>query len=136
MSIRTERVSKLVQREVADLLQGEFHEMSHSMLTVTDVRVTADLGIAYIQVSAMGETKRQREIAVKRVEEMAPQVRHALAGRVRHQMRRVPELKFFLDDSAHDAKKLDDIFAQIRAERGGDEAPDTDDAEDLGRGDY
>ena len=51
-------------------------------------------------------------------------------------MRRVPELKFFLDDSAHDAKKLDDIFAQIRADRGDDEAPDTDEAEDLGCGDY
>ena len=136
MSIRTERVSKLVQREVADLLQGEFHEMSQSMLTVTGVRVTADLGIAYVHVSAMGETQRQREIAVKRVQEMAPQVRHALAGRVRHQMRRVPELKFFLDDSAHEAQKLDDLFAKIRADRGEDSTPEADETEEAGRGDY
>ena len=63
-------------------------------------------------------------------------MRKALAGRVRHQMRRVPELKFFLDDSAHDSKKLDDIFAKIRAERGEDETPETDETEELGRGDY
>ena len=134
MSIRTDRVGRMIQKEVADLLQHDFD--GASLVTVTGVRMTDDLGIAYVQVSAMGETKRQREIAVKRVQEMAPQVRRALAGRVRHQMRRVPELKFFLDDSAHDAKKLDDLFAQIRADRGEDDAPTVDEADDQGRGDY
>lgn len=122
MSIRTERVAREIQREVADLLQGEFHEASHSLLTVTGARMTKDLGTAYIYVSVLGSDKARREIAFRRVQELAPQIRQALAQRVRHQLRRVPELKFFLDETQEHAQHMEDLFAQIRAEREDDDA--------------
>ena len=46
MSIRTERVARLVQREVADILNSEYGDQVQPLVTVTNVRVTADLGIA------------------------------------------------------------------------------------------
>ncbi len=124
MSIRTERLARLVQREVAEILQNELYEASQSMVTVTDVRVTADLGIAYVHVSVLGENPGRRQIAFKRVEEAAPQVRQALAGRIRHQVRRIPEVRFFLDESAQNVQRMEGLFEQIRAEREGRAAGD------------
>ena len=137
MSIRTERVAKLIQREVADLLQGEFHEASHSLLTVTGTRVTNDLGVAYVNVSVLGETQEQRQGAFKRLEALTPQIRQALAGRVRHQFKRIPELRFFLDDTPQQAKRMDELFARINAERAErPEGEDEGDEDDSGPGAY
>lgn len=139
MSIRTERVARMIQREVADLLQNDFNEASQSLLTVTGARVTKDLGIAYVDVSVMGETAAARQAAFMRVDALTPQIRTALASRIRHQMRRMPEIRFFLDESQHQAAHMASIFADIQAERaerlGEDEEPDDTD-ETSERGDY
>ncbi len=130
MSIRTERLSRLVQREVAELLNNEFFEASQSMVTVTNVRVTKDLGIAYINVSILGEEPARRQIAFRRLEEINPQVRQALAQRIRHQVRRIPELKFFLDESQQQVARMEELFDQIREERSDreDEQPEVDES--------
>lgn len=125
MSIRTERVSKLVQREIADILQTEFSEQVPAMTTVTHTRVTKDLSIAYVDVSVYGQDPAQRQAAFRHLEELTPQVRASLAQRVRHQMRVIPEIRFFLDESLQKAQRMDDLFARIRAERERRE-PDTD----------
>lgn len=117
MSIRTERVAKLLQREVADILQTDLSQQLPTMVTVTDARVTKDLSIAYIYVSVFGENTGQRQAAFKHLQDLTPQVRGALAGRVRHQLRAVPDIKFFLDESMERSRKLDDLFDRIREER-------------------
>ena len=124
MSIRTERLARLVQREVADILLNELYEASQSMVTVTNVRVTADLGIAYVNVSVMGENPARREIAFRRIEELAPQIRQALASRIRHQVRRIPEIRLFLDETAQKVQRMEDLFTQIREDRGETSVPD------------
>lgn len=115
MSIRTERVSRMIQREVADLLQNDFYETSQSMLTVTGVRITKDLGIAYVDVSVFGDKPELRQLAFKRLESITVQVRQALAKRIRHQMRRIPEIRFFLDESQQNVARMEELFAQIHA---------------------
>jgi ribosome-binding factor A len=117
MSIRTERMARLVQREVAELLNNEFFEASQSLVTVTGVRVTKDLGIAYVDVSVLGEDLARRKITFRRLEEITPQVRQALAQRIRHQVRRIPEIKFFLDESQQHVARMEELFDQIREER-------------------
>ncbi len=109
-------MAKMLQREVADILQTDLVEQMPTMVTVTDSRVTKDLGIVYIYVSMMGEAG-SRQAAFKHLQELTPDVRSALAGRIRHQLRVVPDIRFFLDDSLEKSKKLDDLFGQIRAER-------------------
>lgn len=108
----------MIQREVADLLQNDFHEASHSMLTITGVRMTKDLGIAYVDVSVFGEEPEQRNAAFKRLEALTVQIRQALAQRIRHQVRRIPELRFFLDESQQHAAHIEELFARIHAEKG------------------
>lgn len=137
MSIRTDRVARMIQREVADLLQQDFGEASHSLLTITGARMTPDLGIAYIDVSVLGDSPEARQAAFTRLEAQAPLIRQALAQRIRHQVRRIPELKFFLDEGTQRTARMDELFAQIHAER--DDRGDAGDseAEDApSRGDY
>jgi len=117
MSIRTERVAKLLQREVAAMLTTEFLDQVHPLVTVTNVRVTKDLSIGYVHVSVLGSTPEQRQAAFMHLQDLTPQIRMALARRIRHQLRIVPELRFFLDESLEEAKKMEDLFDKIRAER-------------------
>lgn len=136
MSIRTDRVGRMIQREVADILQQDLGEASQSLVTVTGVRMTDDLGIAYVDVSVLGTTPEQRQAAFGRLEAQTTEVRHALAQRIRHQVRRIPEVKFFLDEGPQRAARMDELFAQIAAERG-DPSDAGDDADETpSRGDY
>lgn len=117
MGIRTERVARLLQREIADIFQNELAQDFQPMVTVTGVRVTKDLSIAYVHVSILADSLPLRQTAFARVQERAPQVRQALAARIRHQVRAIPEVRFFLDESIQEARQMEDLFDRIRAER-------------------
>jgi len=127
MSIRTERVAKLIQREVAKLLSTDFADQVKPLVTVTDARITKDLSIAYVYVSVMGDSSEQRETTFKRLETQVPELRSALASRVRHQLRIIPELRLFLDESLQRAERMENLFDRIQAERER-RNPSTDDA--------
>lgn len=118
MSIRTERVASLLQREVADILRLEFSSQIQSMITVTGVRVTRDLGIAYVYVSVFGDTEVERQTALDELRALSVKIRTSLARRIRHQLRGVPELRFFLDDSLTEAARLEELFGKIHSEGG------------------
>lgn len=117
MSIRTKRVAELIQREVAKILQREYADRLQPMVTITDARMTPDLSIAYLYASVLGEEKAQREATFRHLEDLAPEVREQLASEIRHQLRTVPELKFFLDETHQRVQRLDTLFERIRAER-------------------
>jgi ribosome-binding factor A len=65
----------------------------------------------------LGEDLARRKIAFRRLEDITPQVRQALAQRIRHQVRRIPEIKFFLDETQQRAARMEELFDQIREER-------------------
>ncbi|MEM6647628.1 MAG: 30S ribosome-binding factor RbfA [Bacteroidota bacterium] len=117
MSNRPVRVARMIQRDVAALLSTDFSQDLPYMVTVTSVRMTRDLSIAYVYVTIMGNTDAEKQAAFRHLVDMTPKVRAALASTVRHQLRKVPDLKFFLDNTLEESKKLDDLFAKIRAER-------------------
>lgn len=125
MSIRTDRVASLIQREVADILQKDFREASHSLITITDARITNDLSIATLTISVLGGTEEARKAAFRRLEVQTDAIRHSLAGRIRHDLRRVPELRFVFDEGSQRAARMDELLEQIREKREAnvDEAP-------------
>lgn len=122
MSIRTERVAELIQQEVAKILQRDYADRLQPLVTITDARMTPDLSIAYLYASVLGEKKEQREAAFRHLEELAPEVREKLASKIRHQLRTVPELKFFLDETQQRVRRLDSLFDRIQEERNRREA--------------
>lgn len=117
MSIHTERVAELVQREVARILQREYSDQLQPMVTVTHVRMTGDLSIAYVYASVMGDNSEEREATFKQLKALAPEIRDELASRIRHKVKEIPDLKFFLDESLQRAKRMENLFDRIREER-------------------
>jgi ribosome-binding factor A len=117
MSIRTERVASLFQREIAGILGSEFADQLHPMVTVTGVRVTADLSIAYVYVSVMGDSAGQKKAVVSKLTDLTPRIRKSLGKAIRHQVKSIPEIRFFLDESLEHASRMNELFGQIREER-------------------
>ncbi len=117
MSIRTERVATLVQQEVADLLNTDFREITQSLVTVTDARVTSDLSVARVYVSILGTSDEERQVAFSQIEKAAADIRSSLASRIRHQVRSIPELRFILDESLERAAHIEELLDEARAER-------------------
>lgn len=117
MSIRTERVASLFQREIAGILGSEFADQLHPMVTVTNVRVTADLSIAYVDVSVMADSMGQKQAVVSKLKDLTPRIRKSLGQAIRHQVKSIPELRFFLDETLEHASRLDELFGKIREER-------------------
>jgi ribosome-binding factor A len=129
MSVYTERVAELVQREVARILQREYADRLQPMVTITHARVTGDLSIAYLYASVMGDTAEEREATFRQLESLTDEIRTQLASRIRHKVREIPELKFFHDESLEEAKRMENLFDRIREERerrlgDADESPD------------
>lgn len=117
MSIRTERVARLLQREIATILSLEFSDQLHAMVTVTNARVTNDLSIAYIYVSVMEDSASQKIAIVTKLKDLTPRIRMSLARAIRHQVKSIPEIRFFLDESLENAQRLEELFGQIREEK-------------------
>jgi len=116
-SIRTERVASLFQREIAKILSEEFADQLRPMVTVTGVRVTADLSIAYVDVSVLGESTAEKEAVLSRLRDLTSQIRGSLGRAIRHQVKSIPELRFFLDLSLEKSARMDEIFGRIKEER-------------------
>ena len=108
-STRQKKVSKLILRDLATYFQqnGELYAKG-SMLTVTVVRVSPDLGSARVYLSVFGAHEPQD--AVDSVNEKNWEVRKSLAAKVRNQLRIVPELRFYVDDSLDEVDKIDDLL--------------------------
>lgn len=108
-SIRQQKVSKLIQKELAEIFRSEAKTLfGGAFITVTVVRISPDLGVAKIYLSIMA-TKDKKAI-FKLVEDQASVIRKKLGNLVGKQLRVVPELTFFIDDSLDYAMKIDELL--------------------------
>ncbi|PTM04788.1 MAG: 30S ribosome-binding factor RbfA [Bacteroidetes bacterium] len=106
-SERQRKIGALLQRDLADILQKAAKDsgISGLLISVTGVAVTVDLMIAKVYLSFFPEEKGKE--LFEGVQSNAPLIRHELANRTRNQMRRVPELLFFIDETAKKAEAIE-----------------------------
>ena len=111
MSFRVERLGELLKRDLGEIIQREF-QPEGTFVTVTNVRVTPDLSIAkvYLSVFAPG---RDKQVVYEYIDEQVPQIRHTLAGRIKNQVRKIPELHFYADDTAEYVSKMETLFKKV-----------------------
>ena len=108
-SIRQNKVARLIQRDLRELFQQECKEYTEgAMLSVTAVRVSPDLSYAKIYVSIFPSER--VEAVMKSLEEKNKSIRFILGKKVGKQMRIVPELRFFVDDSLDYIDKIDELL--------------------------
>lgn len=107
-SKRQLRVAKLIQKELAEILQRELPElMSGHMVTITKVRLTPDLSLARYYISVFGPEK---QLLVERFNNSRGEMRLKLGQRVRNQLRIVPQLECYLDDSLDYIDNIDRLL--------------------------
>ena len=117
MSIRTERVSSMLQREIADILSREYSDQLQSLVTVTGLKVTNDLSIANVYISVFGDDPEEKQAMLDHLIGLTIPIRTSLAARIRHQLKAVPTIRFYLDQTLTEAAHLDELFGRIRKDR-------------------
>lgn len=115
MSIRTERLAAVIQRDLGTIIQQSYQK-SGSFITITQVDITPDLMIAKVFISIYAPGKDEDAIFAN-LEEHKVAIRKELASKIRHQVRRIPELHFNKDESAEYVDKMENLFDRIREER-------------------
>ena len=117
---RQKQVGGLIQEEVSAIFQRlGLGMMDGGMVSVSNVKITPDLLEARIYLSIFGV--KDEKALLKKIEERKWDIKKELAGRVKTQLRRIPELRFFLDDSLDQVFKMEEIFRQIKEEEKPDE---------------
>jgi ribosome-binding factor A len=111
-SKRQQKVGRQIQKDLGDIFQKEArHLINGTFVTVTAVRMTPDLGIARAYLSFLPD--KNKVILHASIQDNTRFIRQKLAERVRHQLRIVPELQFYLDDTAEYAAKMDVLFSGL-----------------------
>ncbi len=98
-SQRQKKIGSVLQRDLVEILQKAASEggMQGVLISVSKVKVTVDLSVAKVYLSIFPNDK-AKELLVG-IRSNAPLIKHELAQRTRHQLRRMPQLEFFVDDS-------------------------------------
>ena len=110
MSIRTERVASLIKEELGAILLREYTSPSYGFITVTDVKMSADLKIAKVALSVLGNDEvKARTMAM--LESEKPHIRGMLGSHVR--LRYTPSLLFLLDDSLDTVDRINLLLKKI-----------------------
>ena len=105
---RQKRINKQLQKDLGEIFQRESQNLFlRAMITVTQVRVTADLSIAKVYLSIFGSDK---EKIIHLVKMHAGEIRKQLGMRVKNQLRQVPQLQFFVDDSLDYIENIENLI--------------------------
>lgn len=108
-STRQNKISRLLQKELADIFQKESRTMfMGKMISVTVVRITSDLSLAKAYISIF-PPENNREV-LKQIRIANPRIRGILGRRVGKQLRVVPELEFYIDDSLDYMENIDRLL--------------------------
>ena len=117
---RQKQVAGVIQEEMNDI----FNRMSLTMIdggmvSISGVKIIPDLLEArvYLSLFQVGDPKK----VIHYFEERKPEIKRELSARVKHQLRRIPELKFFHDDTLDQVFKIEEIFKKLNEEKKNEE---------------
>ena len=108
-STRQKKVSRLIQKEMADIFLKRGNEVAHGKLvSITKVRITPDLSLAKIYISIFPAT--DQNIVLHSIQDHAARIRFDLGQKIRSQLRIVPEIVFHIDDSLDYIDHIDKLL--------------------------
>jgi ribosome-binding factor A len=120
-SKRQQKFAGVIQEDLAAIFQREgINYLPNTLITITKVRVTPDLAIARVFLSFFNNANAQ--LALQNIKLHASEIRYKLGARIKDQVRIVPQLEFFVDDTSEYVERMDKIFDKISKE---DRQPET-----------
>ena len=108
-STRQAKIARLIQKELSEIFRAQTAKTHGTLVSVSSVRVTPDLSMARAYRSVFPSAKAQEMI--DSINKNVRTIRYELAQRVRYQLRKTPELSFYLDDSLDYIEKIDNLLA-------------------------
>ena len=105
---RQQKISRLIQKELGDIFQKQTQAMHGVLVSVSAVRISPDMSVARAYLSIFPSEKSEK--IVKNINGNMKSIRFELGTRVRHQLRIIPELKFFVDDSLDYLERIDELL--------------------------
>ncbi len=115
---RQKQVAGLINEELNDIfLRMGLNMQDGGMVSIASVKITPDLFDARVYLSLFQVKDQQAVLA--RFDEKNKEIRKELGKRVRHQLRSIPELKFFIDDTLDYVFKIEELFEKIKKEEEG-----------------
>ena len=107
---RQNKIARLLQKELSQIFQEQTRSLHGVMVSVTRVRISPDLSICTAYLSIFPSEK--SEELIKNITKNEKQIRYELGTRVRYQLRIIPELRFFIDDSLDYIDRIDELLKQ------------------------
>jgi ribosome-binding factor A len=124
-STRQQKYARLIQKELGEIFQRDTkHMFGKAFITITLVKMSPDLGFAKVYLSIFMAEDRDEMLA--QINERKSQVRKLLGQRIGKQVRIIPEIAFFIDDTEDHAHKMDSLINSLEIPP----ADETDDTED------
>ncbi len=105
---RQNKIARLLQKELSEIFVAQTRQMRGVLVSVSKCRISPDLSICRAYLSVFPSEK--AEEIVGNINENQKQLRFELGQRVRHQLRIIPELKFFVDDSLDYVEHIDELL--------------------------
>ena len=105
---RLQKIERLLQKELGDIFQKQTQAMHGVLVSVSVVRVSPDLSVARAYLSIFPSAKGEELLEAIRSNTKA--IRYDLGQRVRLQLRKIPELSFFIDDSLDYIEHIDSLL--------------------------
>ena len=113
-STRQNKISRLIQKELSDLFQKQTQGTHGVLVSVSSVRISPDLSVAKVYLSIFPSDKSAE--LLKNITGNMRTIRYDLGTHVRHQLRIIPELKFFVDDSLDYAEHIDQLIKDAKGD--------------------
>lgn len=109
-STRQAKISRLIQKELSEILRRETAKTQGVLVSVSAVRISPDLSIAKVYLSIFPSA--QAKQILENIERNARTIRYELGTKVRFQLRKIPELAFYLDDSLDYIENIDNLLKE------------------------
>ncbi|MFD1258093.1 30S ribosome-binding factor RbfA [Mucilaginibacter terrae] len=114
-SKRQQKFAGVLQQDLATIFQREGQSyLPNTLVTITKVRVTPDLAIARVFLSFFNNVNVQQSLQL--VKSHASEIRYKLGARIKDQVRVIPQLEFFVDDTNEYVERMDKLFDKISKE--------------------
>lgn len=109
---RQQKFARLIHKEISDIFQRDKRGiLDHAFVTVADVRVSPDLGVAKIFISMMLE--KDKQAVLNKLNARKGEIRKALGEKIRNQARIIPELIFYIDEVEEKAHRIEEIIRNL-----------------------
>lgn len=111
-STRQQKVSKLIQKEMSEIfLRDRRGLLDNAFLSISEVRVSPDLGVAKIYISMM--LVKDKPALLEKINDHKKEFRKLLGDKVGKQLRIVPEIVFYIDEVEENAQRLDEVIKNL-----------------------